>query len=68
MKDNPLKLSSTDLRILLEISKGASTNEIAKTLHYKPSTIETYRSNMLKKANCRTMPQLTTLAAKLKLL
>lgn len=52
------KLTDTDWKIIREVQKGASNNEIAKTLHFSQGTIRNYLSSILTKLKLRDRTQL----------
>jgi two-component system, NarL family, response regulator NreC len=55
-------LSDRELEILNFIAKGLSTVQIADKLFISHRTVESHRSNMLKKCNVATTPQLVRFA------
>tara|TARA_R110001592_G_scaffold26092_2_gene98187 strand:- start:1467 stop:2093 length:627 start_codon:yes stop_codon:yes gene_type:complete len=62
------KLSNKESEILLLISKGLTTKEIAAQLFVSSRTIETHRANILKKLEVKNTASLIKKAAKTKLI
>lgn len=65
---NTKKLSNKESEILLLISKGLTTKEIATELFVSSRTIETHRANILKKLDVKNTASLIKKAAKNKLI
>ncbi|MBW2734317.1 MAG: response regulator transcription factor [Deltaproteobacteria bacterium] len=57
-------LSDREMQVLLLLAKGALTREVAKSLSLSMSTVETYRSRILRKLNVRTNADLARFAIK----
>jgi len=51
-------------KVLTQVIKGYTSKEISDNLNLSKKTIDSYKSNMLKKANCKNMCQLVYFAAK----
>ncbi|RED48980.1 response regulator [Seonamhaeicola aphaedonensis] len=61
-------LSKKEAEVLLLISKGNTTKEIAAELYVSSRTIETHRANILKKLNVKNTAELIIKAVKMKLI
>ncbi|WP_282134901.1 response regulator transcription factor [Seonamhaeicola maritimus] len=61
-------LSKKETEVLELISKGNTTKEIAAMLYVSARTIETHRSNILKKLNVKNTAELIIKAVKMKLI
>jgi DNA-binding NarL/FixJ family response regulator len=57
-------LSDREMQVLVHLARGALTREVARTLSLSMSTVETYRSRILKKLNLRTNADLARFAIK----
>lgn len=57
-------LSDRELQVLLLLAKGALTREVAHSLSLSMSTVETYRSRILRKLNLRTNADLARFSIK----
>jgi DNA-binding NarL/FixJ family response regulator len=55
-------LSDREMQVLLHLARGALTREVARTLSLSMSTVETYRSRILKKLGLRTNADLARFA------
>jgi DNA-binding NarL/FixJ family response regulator len=55
-------LSKRELEILTHLAEGRPNREIAKILHISTRTVDTHRSNILKKLNLKTNAELVKLA------
>lgn len=66
--DNHKKLSDREMEILLLVSEGKTTKEIAGELFVSTRTVETHRVNMMKKLNVQNTAELIKKAVKLKLI
>jgi DNA-binding NarL/FixJ family response regulator len=55
-------LSNREMQVLLRLARGATTRETADELCLSLSTVETYRSRLLEKLNCRNNSDLTRFA------
>lgn len=62
------KLSTKEQEILQLISEGETTKEIADKLFISTRTVETHRTNMMKKLDVKNTAELITKAAKLNLI
>lgn len=61
--DNPLAvLTKREVEILTHIANGLPNREIGKMLHISTRTVDTHRSNILKKLKVRTNAELVKLA------
>ncbi len=61
--DTPLRLlTDREKQVLVEIAKGCSNDEIARTLYLSPATARTYASRLLSKLHARDRSQLVVLA------
>jgi DNA-binding NarL/FixJ family response regulator len=61
--DNPLSvLTKRELEILSHLADGKPNREIGKMLHISTRTVDTHRSNILKKLKVRTNAELVKLA------
>ncbi|WP_313267704.1 response regulator transcription factor [Sphingobacterium sp.] len=67
MKSLP-RLTQREKEILILISNGLTTNQIAEQLFLSPVTVETHRRNLLTKFKVKNMIELVQLALKHKLL
>lgn len=67
MQDLP-RLTQREKEILIMISNGLTSNQIADKLFLSPVTIETHRRNLLTKFKVKNMIELVQLALKYKLL
>jgi DNA-binding NarL/FixJ family response regulator len=66
---NPLSiLTKRELEILAHLADGKPNREIGKLLHISTRTVDTHRSNILKKLNLRTNAELVKLAITHKLI
>ncbi len=63
-KDFPLPLSERERLVLTAIAEGRTTKEIAKLLHIKPKTVETYRARITEKLDLHTIADMTRYAVK----
>ncbi|MBW1806667.1 MAG: response regulator transcription factor [Deltaproteobacteria bacterium] len=61
-------LSDREIQVLVRLSLGATTREVAEELHLSVSTIETYRSRILEKLNLRNNSDLTRFAIRRRLI
>ncbi len=61
-------LSNKETEVLLLISKGLTTKEIATQLFVSTRTIETHRANILKKLEVKNTAQLIKKASEIKLI
>ena len=61
-------LSNKETEVLVLISKGLTTNEIAAKLFVSSRTIETHRANILKKLEVKNTAELIKKAAKMNLI
>ncbi|WP_299548937.1 response regulator transcription factor [Seonamhaeicola sp.] len=71
MSDNSISeniLSKKEIEVLTLISKGNTTKEIAALLYVSKRTIETHRSNILKKLSAKNTAELIIKAVKMKLI
>ncbi len=67
--DNKLpNLSERELEILKQISVGATTDEIARTLGISSKTVKTHRSNLLEKTACKNTPGMMLYALRNKII
>jgi DNA-binding NarL/FixJ family response regulator len=57
-------LSDRELQVLVHLARGALTREVARRLSLSMSTVETYRSRIMKKLNLRTNADLARFAIK----
>jgi DNA-binding NarL/FixJ family response regulator len=57
-------LSDRELQVLVHLARGALTREVARSLSLSMSTVETYRSRIMKKLNLRTNADLARFAIK----
>ncbi len=57
-------LNEREIEILRMIAEGASSKEMADTLHLSPQTIDSYRKSMLKKLNAKNAADLIRIAIK----
>ncbi|MCB0310015.1 MAG: response regulator transcription factor [Bdellovibrionales bacterium] len=61
--ENPLAvLTKREVEILRHLADGKPNREIAKMLHISTRTVDTHRSNILKKLNVKTNAELVKLA------
>jgi DNA-binding NarL/FixJ family response regulator len=68
-KDSNLPmLTRRENEILILISDGKTTNEIAETLFISPSTVETHRKNMIQKFEVNNVASLIKKATQLKII
>ncbi|HSR28936.1 MAG TPA: response regulator transcription factor [Anaerolineae bacterium] len=64
-KKAPLaRLSPREREVLQLVVEGKSSAEIAEILFLSPKTVETYRSNLMKKLELRNLPELVKFAIK----
>ena len=56
------KLSDREIRVMKEVSKGATNVEIAKILEISNRTVETHRRNILKKLNLKNTAEMINYA------
>ncbi len=56
------QLSNRELQVLLRLSRGATTREVAQALHLSMSTVETYRARILEKLALRNNSDMTRFA------
>jgi len=66
--DSPKKLSEREKEVLLLVSDGKTTKEIAEELFVSSRTVETHRVNIMKKLNVQNTAELIKKAAHLKLI
>jgi DNA-binding NarL/FixJ family response regulator len=64
MPDPMACLSPREREVLHMVVEGKSSAKIAETLHLSPKTVETYRSNLMKKLELRNLPELVKFAIK----
>jgi DNA-binding NarL/FixJ family response regulator len=57
-------LSDREMQVIVYLARGALTREVAQSLSLSMSTVETYRSRILKKLNLRTNADLARFAIK----
>jgi two-component system, NarL family, invasion response regulator UvrY len=57
-------LSDREMQVLTFLARGSLTREVAKTLSLSMSTVETYRSRIMKKLNLRTNADIARFAIK----
>lgn len=57
---SPPKLSSREKEVLSLIAKGLTTKEIAARLHISSATVETHRTNIMRKLNVRNVAELVS--------
>ncbi len=55
-------LTKREIEILKYLADGSPNREIGKKLHISTRTVDTHRSNILKKLNVRTNAELVKLA------
>jgi len=55
-------LSNRELQVLVRLARGFSSKEVSQQLNLSVSTVETYRSRLLDKLNCRNNSDLTRFA------
>jgi DNA-binding NarL/FixJ family response regulator len=55
-------LSDREMQVLLRLSRGATTREVARSLSLSVSTVETYRSRILEKLSLRNNSDMTRFA------
>ena len=55
-------LSNREMQVLLRLARGANNRETAESLSLSVSTVETYRSRLMEKLNCRNNSDLTRFA------
>lgn len=65
-KMNPLSIRQT--LILQHMSRGLTTREIANELCLSPKTVEKYRSEILRRLNCKNQVQALDIARRLQIL
>lgn len=51
-------ISPVEKRVIYSIIKGRTTKEIASEIYRSEETIKSHRKNLLKKFNCKNMPEL----------
>jgi DNA-binding NarL/FixJ family response regulator len=61
-KDPLASLSPREREVLQLVVEGRSSAQIAEVLHLSPKTVETYRSNLMKKLEIQTLPELVKFA------
>jgi two-component system, NarL family, response regulator NreC len=62
-QNSPLKvLTKREVEILISLADGKKNSEIGKSLHISTRTVDTHRSNILKKLGLRTNAELVKLA------
>ncbi|WP_421877853.1 response regulator [Marinoscillum sp.] len=66
--DDPQQLSERELQVLLLVSDGKTTKEIADELFVSSRTVETHRVNMMKKLGVQNTAELIKKAVKLNLI
>lgn len=66
--DSPKELSDRELEVLKLVSEGKTTREIAETLFVSNRTVETHRTNMMKKLNVQNTAELIKKAARLQII
>lgn len=57
-----LALSDREMQVLVHLARGALTREVARTLSLSMSTVETYRSRIMRKLKLRTNADLARFA------
>jgi DNA-binding NarL/FixJ family response regulator len=62
--DKQVKLTHRELEVLQLVFDGLSTVEISEKLYLSPRTVETHRSNLLNKTECKNTAQLINYALK----
>jgi DNA-binding NarL/FixJ family response regulator len=55
-------LTSREVEILAMIANGLSNNEIGERLYISPKTVDTHRTNLMRKLNARNAASLTRIA------
>lgn len=61
--DNPISvLTKREVEIMTHLAEGKTNRDIGKMLHISVRTVDTHRSNILKKLNLRTNAELVKLA------
>lgn len=61
-------LSDREMQVLLRLSRGAATREVAQSLSLSMSTVETYRSRILEKLELRNNSDMTRFAIRRELI
>ena len=61
-------LSDREMQVLLRLSRGATTREVASSLNLSVSTVETYRSRILEKLHLRNNSDITRFAIRRRLI
>ncbi len=56
------KISAREKEVLTLLAEGRPNREISKLLHISPRTVDTHRSNLLRKLNVKTNVQLVKIA------
>ena len=64
MPDPMALLSPREREVLHMVVEGKSSAKIAELLHLSPKTVETYRSNLMKKLEINNLPDLVKFAIK----
>jgi DNA-binding CsgD family transcriptional regulator len=64
LEHDHIKLSKREKEILTEICNGLSNNQIAKKKFISRRTVDTHRTNLLSKTNCKNTAQLVVWAIK----
>lgn len=67
LPQNTKPISERELEVLRLLMDEKTTHQIAESLNISPHTVETYRKNLLKKTNTRTIVGLVTFALRNKL-
>ncbi len=62
------QLSAREIQVLKQVVEGRTSKEIARTLGVLPSTIDTYRSRIMRKLALKDVPGLVRLAIRVGLL
>ena len=61
-KENLGKITKTEMKIIREIIKGSTTNEVAEKFNTSPNTVETHRRNINSKLGVRNIVELMNFA------
>ncbi|MCP4676186.1 MAG: response regulator transcription factor [Deltaproteobacteria bacterium] len=61
-------LSNREMQVLVQLSRGATSREVAENLCLSLSTVETYRSRILEKLNLRNNSDITRFAIRRELI
>jgi FixJ family two-component response regulator len=68
LKERFERLSGREREIMIYVSRGRLNKQIANDIGISEPTVKVHRSNLMRKLNVRSLPELTRMAQKLQLL